>query len=137
MSIEQTIPSDATPVLIKRITEEDSRGYSIGIGISIRWSSGNQCTIDSQILRQNCPCATCLEENRFKQPHDAQSGRSRLKVISADAETECDLMQILPVGNYAINLLWKDKHDTGIYPFDTLRELCNLHKKSQQLSQSN
>ena len=28
------------------------------------------------------------------------------------------------VGNYAIKIEWSDEHDTGIYSFEYLRELC-------------
>jgi DUF971 family protein len=29
-----------------------------------------------------------------------------------------------PVGHYAYKITWSDGHDTGIYTFETLRELC-------------
>ncbi len=28
------------------------------------------------------------------------------------------------VGRYAVNIQWSDGHDTGIYSYQTLRELC-------------
>lgn len=32
-------------------------------------------------------------------------------------------INIEAVGNYAISILWSDRHGTGIYRFDYLREL--------------
>jgi DUF971 family protein len=34
------------------------------------------------------------------------------------------LMEIRPVGNYAIEFRWEDGHSTGIYAYDYLRSLC-------------
>ena len=31
--------------------------------------------------------------------------------------------QIRPVGRYALQIAWSDGHDSGIYPFERLREL--------------
>jgi DUF971 family protein len=28
------------------------------------------------------------------------------------------------VGNYALKITWSDQHDTGIYSFQYLREIC-------------
>ena len=33
-------------------------------------------------------------------------------------------LDIRPVGNYAISILWSDAHDTGIFRFDFLRQIC-------------
>jgi DUF971 family protein len=34
------------------------------------------------------------------------------------------LVSVSQVGNYALNLVWKDGHQTGIYTFEFLRSLC-------------
>jgi DUF971 family protein len=33
-------------------------------------------------------------------------------------------VQIGVVGRYALSIEWSDRHDTGIYSYDTLRSLC-------------
>jgi DUF971 family protein len=33
--------------------------------------------------------------------------------------------RIAPVGNYAITFEWSDGHDTGIYPWELIRELAD------------
>jgi DUF971 family protein len=30
----------------------------------------------------------------------------------------------MQMGRYAVQFLWSDTHDSGIYPFDLLRKLC-------------
>ena len=37
---------------------------------------------------------------------------------------EYELNSIQTVGNYALQLIWGDGHQTGIYTFDYLREIC-------------
>jgi DUF971 family protein len=34
------------------------------------------------------------------------------------------LIDIQPIGNYAIEFHWHDGHSTGIYTYDYLRSLC-------------
>lgn len=35
-----------------------------------------------------------------------------------------EMVELLPVGNYAIQPRWSDGHDTGIYTWEFLRRLC-------------
>ena len=39
---------------------------------------------------------------------------------------------IQPVGNYAIQLFFSDGHDSGIYPWDYLYELCQTQQQKWQ-----
>lgn len=39
------------------------------------------------------------------------------------APTEVHLVDAVPVGRYALNLVFSDGHDRGIYPWSWLREL--------------
>lgn len=39
---------------------------------------------------------------------------------------------IKPVGNYALQLFFSDGHDTGIYSWDYLYELCTEHEQRWQ-----
>jgi DUF971 family protein len=34
------------------------------------------------------------------------------------------LVDVGPVGNYAMNIVWKDGHATGIYSWEYLRRIC-------------
>jgi len=42
------------------------------------------------------------------------------------------IKKINVVGNYAINPIWEDGHDTGIYPFDFLRNLFENYKLTDE-----
>ncbi len=95
-------PSTFTPTTIKRISTES---------IDIQWSDGHHSVFANRYLRDNCPCASCREgKPKFKLP---MAGGSELHAV-----------QIGVVGRYAISIQWSDGHDTGIYSYDTLRQLC-------------
>jgi DUF971 family protein len=34
------------------------------------------------------------------------------------------MLSIEPVGTYAMRISWNDGHNTGIYSYDHLREIC-------------
>ncbi|NIT12675.1 MAG: DUF971 domain-containing protein, partial [Candidatus Dadabacteria bacterium] len=36
--------------------------------------------------------------------------------------------RIEPVGQYALRFYWSDRHSTGIYTFQFIRELCSCEK---------
>jgi DUF971 family protein len=80
--------------------------------IGIVWSDGQESYIDAHTLRCACSCATCVDEVTGKK-------------ILIDTKVPKDIraVEIHPVGRYAISILWSDGHDTGIYPFDRLRQL--------------
>ena len=75
----------------------------------IRWDDGHASEYPWAYLRGWCPCAGCQghgNDKRYVQP------------------PQCDLRAIAVVGNYALSLQWSDAHDTGIYTYRYLRELC-------------
>lgn len=47
-------------------------------------------------------------------------GQERLQIGKQDV----DLLELVPVGNYALKLVFDDGHDTGIYMWNYLYELC-------------
>jgi DUF971 family protein len=81
----------------------------------IMWPGGTEVTIPSVRLRDFCPCAACVEEGTGKKILDPAT-------IPADVHP----VQILPVGNYAIQIQWSDGHNTGIYTWQTLRDASGL-----------
>ncbi len=82
-------------------------------GIVVEWSDGHHSLYDAKYLRINCGCAECVEE---------WSRRKLLDPVSVPADIRAE--DYLMVGRYAVQFLWSDTHYTGIYPFDTLRQLC-------------
>lgn len=83
--------------------------------IQILWPGGPEVTIPPIRLRDFCPCAGCVEE-----------GTGRKIIDPATIPADVRPLQIVPVGNYAIQIYWSDGHSTGIYTWQTLREASGL-----------
>ena len=47
-----------------------------------------------------------------------------LLTISLTPSRSHEIVEILPVGNYALQPRWSDGHDTGIYTWEFLYSLC-------------
>jgi DUF971 family protein len=92
------------PVRVKRVT-----AFQTDIG----WNDGHFSSYPSWYLRENCPCASCVEEF---------TGRRLIQLGSIPANLE--RVNVEPVGNYALRFAWNDDHGTGIYTFDYLRRIC-------------
>ncbi len=81
--------------------------------LRITWADGCLCSFRAVALRRSCPCAQCVNE---------WTGERMLKPDSISEAIEIQDLSI--VGRYALNFRWSDGHDTGIYSFRYLRELC-------------
>ena len=81
--------------------------------VSIVWGDDECCTYPAAELRRSCPCAQCVNE---------WTGERVLKPDSISEKIE--IRDISIVGRYALNFRWSDGHETGIYSFRYLRELC-------------
>ncbi|MDH3628797.1 MAG: DUF971 domain-containing protein [Acidobacteriota bacterium] len=81
--------------------------------IGIVWDDDHETYLSNHRLRCACPCAVCVDE---------MSGRK----ILDDSRVAADIaaMAIHAVGQYGIGIRWSDGHDTGIYTYRTLREMC-------------
>jgi len=107
------------PVEVKRQGEPEG-------GLLICWSDDKENRYSSTVLRDNCPCASCLEErgvSNHSTPLSPVTGRARLNIATEIKVGKHVLEEIRPVGNYAINLRWQDGHHTGIYSWEFLRDL--------------
>ncbi len=82
--------------------------------IGIVWSDGHESYYASRELRCACDCARCIDE---------MTGQKLLDHSRIPADVRA--LEIHPVGNYGYSFLWSDRHDTGIYTFRRLRELCD------------
>jgi DUF971 family protein len=94
--------------MANRVPTEINHIRSEGI-VRILWDDGHVGDYAQSYLRGYCPCALC-------QGH----GSNRKFISVPDAE----LVDIRPVGNYAIEFRWHDGHSTGIYTYDYLESLC-------------
>ncbi len=83
--------------------------------LAIEWDDGHRGRHTLETLRNECPCASCKAEAA------RESGPVLLPVL---VPGKFVLQEIKLVGSYAVQLLWGDGHQTGIYSFPYLRELC-------------
>ncbi len=79
----------------------------------IKWDDGYESEIELVRVRRACPCATCTSflENQ---------STMFIPLFSSD---QVAVSKIVEVGSYAIGIVWKDGHSTGIYEFPYLRSL--------------
>ena len=82
-------------------------------GLRVTWADARVCRYGAATLRRVCPCAQCVNE---------MTGERTIRPESVpDALT---IEDVALVGRYALNFRWSDGHQTGIYSFRYLRELC-------------
>jgi len=91
----------------------------IGGELAIKWDDGQESFIPLATLRRSCPCAGCKGEmdilgNVYKNPD---------RPLAANA---FELIRITRVGGYALQPLWADGHDSGIYSFEYLRRVAEI-----------
>lgn len=83
--------------------------------LQLEWSDGHRSTYDWEPLRWACPCAVCSGE--WGQP-------GQLAFVNKLTPEQTTLTALIEVGNYAVQPVWQDGHDTGIFAFDYLRKVC-------------
>lgn len=77
--------------------------------LTIQWKDGAIHQFPLVELRKKCPCATC------RGGHGGKVGALTGKIQTAK------IISWSKVGRYAINIVWNDYHNTGIYTYDHLR----------------
>lgn len=80
--------------------------------VSIKWSDAAETKYAAPDLRRACPCAGCVHE---------WTGEQILQPATIAAGLTFSSISI--VGRYALNFIFSDGHDTGIYTFKYLRQL--------------
>ncbi len=93
------------PILIKVDNKKE---------LLIKWNDGTSSKIGLEKLRKNCPCAVCT----------AQKERQGLSYIPILHENQKKIENVKQIGSYAISIIWKDGHNTGIYEFTYLTKLA-------------
>jgi len=60
---------------------------------------------------------------RVKSPSAEVQGHSAEERKTVPGKRAIEILEVLPIGNYAVRLVFDDMHDTGIYGWNYLHEL--------------
>ncbi len=77
---------------------------------------GREMSVGLKKMRLACPCAHCQGEKDIF--GNVYKGR-KIKLNGASFQMHA----MRPVGNYAIQVFWKDRHTSGIYTFEHLKNI--------------
>ena len=107
----ETASTDPADIAISREQRE----------MRIRWQDGHESAYAFDLLRKECPCALCVDQRET-----APLSVPALTVLTGPVVKagEVQAKEVKPIGRYAINFVWSDSHDSGIYSFGYLRTLC-------------
>lgn len=83
------------------------------IEMFLLWNNQEQYSVPYVEIRFYCPCAGCVDEH---------SGQRTIERTSISPEIRPTGVQT--IGRYAIQISWSDGHETGMYHYDRLYELC-------------
>ena len=108
--------------MIETQAEPEHIAISKSKGIQIDWKDGHHSQYGLGYLRDECPCASCTgahgtapQRTDYSAPQSSpfQMFKPALKMLNVE-----------PVGHYAIRIDWSDGHNTGIYSYEHLRKIC-------------
>lgn len=88
--------------------------------LAMTWNDGHDSSFSMSTLRDGCPCAGCKGETvlfRTYVPPDP----------TRDTPGRYVLKGIETIGGYALKFSWGDGHETGIYTWEHLRNLCECN----------
>lgn len=80
------------------------------------WKDGTEEQLSLKYMRDECPCAGCKGETILLKSYRP----AQLPVFHPEMYK---IKGINPVGDYAIQIVWKDEHDTGIYSWEYIKTL--------------
>ena len=83
--------------------------------VTLTWSDGTQTRVANRDLRLSCGCALCVDE---------RTGKKLLQ--EKNVRPDIAPREITPLGNYAIGIIWNDRHSSGIYPYQSIKDLAKV-----------
>ncbi len=89
-----------------------------GRELALAWGDGHESYLPFDELRRDCPCSLCRGQRDAAAPDP-------LRVVTGPAKGQILIRDLVPVGAYAVQIVWSDGHDTGIYSFEMLRKACS------------
>lgn len=118
---DKQLPREASEPLKVRVHKTE------GTGVEIDWKDGHHSAWSFPWLRDACPCATCHEEREHqgRKPGDPKPKSAQLlPMYEPPARPE----SITPIGRYALQFIWNDSHQGGIYSWEYLRRHCQCEE---------
>jgi len=97
------------PTSIKKIGPEELR---------ITWENGSASSFSFRTLRDQCPCAGCKGETVLLRSYVPPPPDTL-------APGRYELVDLRTVGSYAMQAVWADGHDAGIFTWDYLEQLSH------------
>ncbi|ACF12693.1 conserved hypothetical protein [Chloroherpeton thalassium ATCC 35110] len=91
--------------------------------LTLFWNDGVETKISFQRLRDECPCAECKGETVLFESTEP-------KKKSPETPGIYELRQVEVVGNYSIQPIWGDGHNSGLYSWEYLRKISTHSAKS-------
>jgi DUF971 family protein len=88
---------------------------TIGDELAIVWSDDRESYLKLEPLRKHCPCAACGGEPDLLSP--------AVRPLVSYGPKSFTLASYRMIGGYALQLVWADGHDTGLYAYPYLRKL--------------
>lgn len=93
----------------------------IGGKLAVKWEDGSENFMVLEKPRRGCPRAGCRGETDIL-------GNGHKNPGTQLAPAAFQLKRIVSVGGHAIQPVWADGHDPGIYPFDYLKHVAEVKK---------
>ena len=85
--------------------------------LHIEWGEEGTSVYPLDSLREACPCAVC------RGGHDKMGPEHDPDFIALTPVRTYKVQSMSLVGNYALNIVWQDNHNAGIYTWDYLYRL--------------
>jgi DUF971 family protein len=77
--------------------------------LNVRFADGRTCELEAELLRVRSPSAEV-------------QGHSPDQRVTVPGKSDVTISNVVPVGNYAVRLVFDDGHDTGIFTWKFLSE---------------
>ena len=84
--------------------------------LRITWEDSTEIILSLKYMRDQCPCAGCKGETILLKTY-----RPPAPIVVTPEMYQVKNIEV--VGDYAIQITWKDGHNTGIYSWDYIKQL--------------
>ncbi len=88
--------------------------------LTIKWGDGHASVYGLDGIRRACPCVECAGG------HDQMGQEADPAIFKQPPAQTRQITSMQEMGNYAMQIFWGDGHDSGIYRWEYLRDLCPI-----------